>query len=195
MPSRLLLLIALLWLSSFVVHAQVLQTDIDVPARFQVYGGYSYLSNSLNGVAGSHHALNGFDAGMGFPAWHGLRFKLDVASYNGNNLGAPQHPYFVMGGAQYNWRLGRETLFAEGLGGDAGANKTWGANHAQGQTASFCSLLGGGVDTRITHAVTFRVEGGYQYSYFALIKNYVPYRIPGLPVNFLRASGGLVWEF
>jgi len=140
MPFRLIPLIALLCLSS------ALYAQSEAPARYQIYGGYSFLSNSLDGVTGSHHPLNGWDAGIAFPSWHRLRFKIDTAGYLGSNLGAPQHPIFIMGGGQYTWRIKRESVFAEGLAGTGAANKTWAANNAQGQTASFVSLAGGGLD-------------------------------------------------
>lgn len=191
-PSRLTPLIAMLCLTQ-VLHAQ----NREVPARFQIYGGYSYLSNSLNGVPGSQQALNGWDASMAFPSWHNLRFKIDASGYLGTNLGAQQHPYFIMGGAQYSRRLGRETVYVEGLGGDGGVNRYWGANKTAGETASFVGFVGGGLDTPITRRIAFRVAGGYQYSYFALatLPYYNPYRIPGLPTNFGRLSSGLVFQF
>lgn len=192
MPSRLLSLIAMLCLTQL-LYAQ----NREVPARFQVFGGYSYLSNSLNGVPGSRQPLNGWDASVAFGAWHNLRFKIDVSAYYGTNLGAPQHPYFILGGAQYSRRLGRETVYGEGLGGTGGTNEFWGANQTRGNTASFAALMGGGLDTPITRRVAFRVSGGYQYSYFALagLKTNIPYRIPGLPTNFGRISSGLVFQF
>ena len=190
MPSRLFLLIALLCLSP-VLHAQS-----GAPARYQIYGGYSFLSNSLNGVPGSHQPLNGWDAAVAFPSWHSLRFKIDTSAYRGTNLGAPQHLFFIVGGGQYTWRIGRESVFVEGLGGTGSANKSWAANNALGQTASFAALVGGGLDTRLTRRIAFRVEGGFQYSYFALAGQYsAPYRIPGLPTDFGRVSSGLVWQF
>ena len=191
MPFRLFLPIALLCLSS------ALQAQSEPRARYQIFGGYTFLSNSLDGVTGSHQPLNGWDAAVAFPSWHRLRFKIDVAAYRGTDLGAPQHPYFILGGGQYAWRFGRESVFVEGLAGTGGANKTWAANNAQGQTASFASLIGGGLDTPVTRRIAFRVEGGYQYSYFALERpiTLVPYRIPGLPNNFGRISSGLVWQF
>src|SRR5580658_6149829 len=137
MPSRLFALIAMLCLPA-ALHAQS-----EAPARFQIFGGYSFLSNSLNGVPGSHQPLNGWDAAMAFPSWHRLRFKIDVSGYMGTNLGLPQHPYFILGGAQYTWRFNRESVFVEGSGGVGGANQTWAGNGALGQTASFASLLGG----------------------------------------------------
>lgn len=190
MSSRFFSLIALLCLTS-ALHAQT-----EAPSHFQIYGGYSFLSNSLNGVPGYRQALNGWEGAMAFPSWHGLRFKVDATGYSGTNLGAPQKPYFIMGGGQYNRRLGRETVFVEGLAGDGGANKTWAANKAVGETASFVGYMGGGLDTPITRRIAFRVGGGFQYSYFALNgKGETPYRIPGLPTNFGRASSGLVWKF
>jgi hypothetical protein len=191
MPSRLFALIAMLCLPA------ALYAQSESPARFQVFGGYSFLSNSLNGVPGSEHPLNGWDADMAFPSWHRLRFKLDVSGYIGSNLGLPQRPYFILGGAQYTWRIRRESVFVEGLGGVGGANRTWAGNGALGQTASFASLLGGGLDSRIKEHLVFRVEGGYQYSYFVLGHpvSLIPYGVPGLPTNFERISSGLVWEF
>jgi hypothetical protein len=136
---------------------------------------------------------------VGFPAWHSLRFKIDVASFRGSNLGAPQNPLSIMGGAQYARRVKRESVFVEGLAGDIAMNEYWGAGGTRGGTASFASLLGGGLDTPITRRIAFRVSGGYQYSYFALVSSMqtgeVPYRIPGLPTNFGRISSGLVWKF
>src|ERR1019366_6767339 len=117
MPIRLCSLIALLCLS-FVVHAQS-----QAPARYQIYGGYAFLSNSLNGVPGSHQPLNGFEGAVAFPSWHRLRFKVDTFAYRGTNLGAPQHPYFFAGGGQYTWRIGRESVFAEVLGESAAPTK------------------------------------------------------------------------
>lgn len=192
MPSRLFSLIALLCLLP-ALHAQW-----EVQSRYQVYGGYSFLSNSINGVAGSRQPLNGWDASMAFPAWHDLRFKIDAFGYRGTNLGAPQHPYFILGGGQYNWRFRKESVFVEGLIGNGGVNKNWGANGIPSETASFSSLVGGGLDTPLTRHIAYRVGGDFQYAYFALqgpLPNLAPYRIPGLPTYFGRISSGLLWQF
>jgi len=192
MPFRIVLLTIMLCLVS-ALHAQS-----EAPARFQIYGGYTYLSNSFNGIPGSRQPLNGWDASAAFPAWHSLRFKIDTSSYRGTNLGAPQHPFFIMGGGQYSRRLGRETVFVEGLVGVGGLNKDWGANKIAGETASIVTLAGGGVDTPLTRRIAWRVDGGFQYSYFALQSanaSIIPYRIPGLPTYFGRVSSGLVWKF
>jgi hypothetical protein len=196
MPTRLFSLIALLCLTP-ALHAQS-----QAPERYQIYGGYAFLSNSLNGVTGFHQPLNGYDASVAFPSWHNLRFKVDFSAYRGTNLGTPQHPYFILGGGQYSRRIGKETVFVEALAGTGGANQSWGTNtaNANGQSASFASLVGGGLDTPVTRHIAFRVNGGYQYSYFCLESTsqstyLVPFRIPGLPTNFGRISSGLVWKF
>jgi hypothetical protein len=197
MTSRLFLSIALLCLSSSLrAQSQPPARYPEAPTRYQVYGGYSFLSNSLNGVPGYRQGINGFNAGFAIPPWHSLRFKVDFSAYRGTNLGAPQHPYFILGGGQYDIHLGRETVYVEGLVGVGGANKTWAANNAVGQTASFAADAGGGLDLRITRQIAFRVGGDFQYSYFALTGKYaVPYRIPGLPTGFGRINSAIVWQF
>ena len=165
---------------------------------YQIYGGYTWLSNSFNGIPGSEHPLNGWDAAVGFPDWHNLRFKIDVYGYRGTNLNAPQNAFFIMGGGQYDVRIRRETLFGEVLMGDGGLPDNWGPNGIPSETASFAVLMGGGFDTPITRHLAFRTAGHYQYSYFSLKGPppiYLPYRIPGLPTNFGRFTTGLVWNF
>ena len=150
------------------------------------------------GTAGSHQPLNGWDASFAFVPWHGLRFKVDTTGYRGTNLNAPQHLFFIMGGGEYSHRLGRESVFVEGLGGTGGANRYWGANQTPAQTASFAAFMGGGVDTPISKRFAWRVEGGYQYSYFQLIQSLAtltPVYNTNLPTNFGRFSTGLVWSF
>ncbi len=192
MHFRLFFLIALLCLSP-VLHAQS-----DAPARYQVYAGYSFLSNSFNGVPGSRQPLNGWDTAIAFPAWHSLRFKIDTFGYGGTNLGASQDAFFIMGGGQYSRRVHRETVFVEGLAGDGGLNRDWGANKVPGETASFAAVAGGGVDTPLTHSFAFRASGGFLYSNFVLVQSLqtlVPYDLPGLPNFFGRISTGVVWNF
>jgi Lipid A 3-O-deacylase (PagL) len=184
-----------LFLLSILLPAELgAQTQASAP--FQIFGGWSYLSNSFNGVRGSRQPLVGWDAAVAFPAWHNLRFKIDVSGYDGTNLGAPQRAYFIMAGGQYEKRWGRERLFAQALVGDGGLNRNWGAGGIPGGIASFSTLLGGGVDTPFSGHFGIRFEGGFQHTTFALIQsvsNPVPYRIPGLPTYFGRFSAGLVW--
>lgn len=174
--------------------ALLAQSASSVP--FQISAGYDRISNSFNGVPGSRQPLDGWDAAVAFPSWQNLRFKIDYSSYSGTNLGAPQDAYFIMGGGQYEWNIGRERLFAEGLVGEGGINRYWGANRAQGSTASLAERVGGGLDTAVTRHFAIRVEGGFQHTNFALIESptdQVPYRPAGLPNYFGRIGAGIVW--
>lgn len=165
----------------------------------ELYAGYTYLSNSTNGVPGARQPLNGYDASFAFAAWHGLRFKVETFSYHGTNLGASEDPMFIMGGGQYSRRIGREIVFVEGMAGDMGMNRDWGANQSHGETASFATLLGGGFDSPLARHFALRASAGFVYENIALqgplATGLVPYRIPGLPNYFARISTGLVWPF
>jgi hypothetical protein len=165
-------------------------------APYQIFAGFTYLSNSFNGTPGARQPLIGWDASVAFPPYRHLRFVIDFSDYSGNNLGAPQHAYFIMGGGKYERRFHKEGLFVKALVGDGGINRNWGANAARGGTASFSTFVGGGVDTPISRRFGIRVEGGFQHANFALIQSTtdpVPYRIPGLPNYFGRISTGLIW--
>jgi len=200
MTSRLCLLLAMLALMS--VAAVGLQAQSEAATqphmRFQLYGGYTFLSNSFNGLPGARQPLNGWDASISVPGHHDLHFKFEASGYRGTNQGASQSSVFIMGGAQYNHRFGREIAFVEALAGDGGLPRYWGPNGAPGETASWVSVLGGGLDTPISRRFAFRVSGGYQWSNFKLIDNItqiLPVQTPGLPNNFWRISSGLVWSF
>jgi len=190
MRTQSLLLLALFSASA----GAVAQTRPSPP--LQVYAGYSWLSNSFNGVPGARQPLNGWEASVATPAWRNLRFRIDYSGYLGNNLGAPQHPYFILAGGQYDYHLRMERLFAEALFGDCGLNGNWGPGQSPGSSASFATLLGGGVDTPVSRHLAVRFEGGYQHTNFALYKSVTdkyPYQLPGYPKNFARISAGLVW--
>jgi hypothetical protein len=171
----------------------------DGASRYQLYGGYTWQSNSFNGTPGNQQSLNGFEASVAFPyVWRGLRFKADASFYRGTNQGAPQNGYYITGGWQYDYRFGRETLYGEVLAGDIGINQNWGPNQDPGMTASFTVLTGGGLDTPISKRFAIRVGGDFVYENFALIQSVndtVPYRVPGLPNFFGKVSSGVVWKF
>lgn len=166
--------------------------------RFELYGGYAFLSNTINGVPGSQQSLNGWVAEFAVPPWHNLRFKFDVSGYSGTNLGALQKPYSITGGGQYTWHLRKESLFAEAMFGTAGINRYWGPNQLPGDTASFISILGGGVDTPVAPHFAIRLAADYQWTNFSLIQSVsdaVPYTYPGIPRYFARITAGPVWRF
>lgn len=190
--------VRLLWMALLVLSLSTLASfaQSSDSSSYQIAGGFSYLSNSINGVPGARQPLLGWEASLATPAWRNLRFKIDYSGYLGNNLGAPQHPYFIVAGGQYDHHLGKENLFAEALFGDCGLNGNWGPNGSPGSSASFTTLLGGGLDTPVSKHLAMRFEGGDQYTNFALYTsvNYqFPYRLPGYPKNFARLSAGLVW--
>jgi len=192
MRPPLFTLIALLCLTS------AIRAQREDSVRHEIFGDYTFLSNSLNGLPGSRQPLNGWEVGVAFPSWNNLRFKFDISGYRGTNLGAAQQPLYLLAGAQYDFHLRKETLFAEGLAGEGGANKNWGPNNAAAELPSLAAIFGGGLDTPLTRRISFRVSGDYQYSNFALKgpgPNFFPYRPPGLPNNFARISTGLVWLF
>jgi len=188
-PDRLLL--SLLLVLPIVSGAQ---SAPSIP--FEISGGFSYLSNSFNGVPGSRQPLTGWDGAVAFPGWHNLRFKIDVSGYNGMNQGGSQNSFFIVGGGQYEKTWGRERFFGEALAGEAGLNRDWGANGQRGDSASFATFVGGGLDTPIRRHFAIRFEGGFQHTNFALHESLsypLPYRIPGLPSYFGRAAASLVW--
>lgn len=194
MSARQFACVLILCLAGY-VHAQT-----PAPHRRELFAGYSLLSNSLNGVSGSHQVMNGEEVAVELSPWHNLRPKFDAFAYQGSNLGAAEHPYFIMFGGQYDKKLGRETGFIEGLGGEGGVNANWGANGAIGQTASFSAILGGGLDTPLSPRFAFRVQGDFQYAYFKVavsrgVNTGAPIYVPGLPVFFGRVTSGIVWRF
>jgi hypothetical protein len=170
----------------------------------QVYAGYSWLSNSFNGVPGSQRALNGWNGGVVFQPWHHLHFKLDYSMYRGMNAGAPQHAFFIMGGGQYGATFHRERFYAEGLVGEGGLNGNWFVGDVSaylrghsGSGASLTEFLGGGIDTPINRYAAVRVEGGAQHSNFVPIdpaaEGSYPHHLAGVPNYFGRFSVGMVW--
>lgn len=176
----------------------------DKAPAYQIYGGYSRLSNSFNGTPGSRQPLNGWNAGIAFAEWHHLRFKLDYSMYRGTNLSSPQHALSLLGGGQYDVSFHRERIFAEALVGEAGLNGTWYKSNSAGYqngntggTASLAEFLGGGVDTPIGKNTALRIEGGVQHTNFNPIEplpNPVSYHVNGLPNYFGRFSAGIVWS-
>ena len=170
---------------------------------YELYGGYSLLSNSPNGVKGARQPLNGFEAELAMLRWHGLRFKVATSDYRGTNLNAQEHLLFLTGGGEYDHRVGsREVGFLEGLMGNVAMNKNWMANGAAGQTASFLGIAGGGLDTSIGHNLAIRVKGDFLYMNLhpgiAALPSPAPIYpngVHGLPNFYARMGAGLVWSF
>ena len=205
MPNLFVVMAAILSVSSL-LHSQASPDARETQAardtaRFQLYGGYSYQSNTFNGAPGHRQSLNGWDASLAFPyIWRGLRFKAEVTGYRGNNYGAPQNATYITGGFQYDRKIGRETAYGEILAGDVSINQNWGPNAETGYTTSFSTILGGGIDTRISHRFSIRTGGDFVYTNLYL-QNQKPsvYRqpedFPGRPNYFGRVTTGVIWKF
>ena len=56
-------------------------------APYHIYGGMTYFSNSFNGLPNFRSHLLGWESAISFPAWRGLRFKVDVSGTTGENYG------------------------------------------------------------------------------------------------------------
>lgn len=180
------------------LHAQDHQQQWQ--SLYQLSGGYSFLSNSPNGVKGARQPLNGWDLDLGMLRWHGLRFKIATGDYRGTNQNAQEHLLFLTGGGEYDRRFGREVGFVEGLMGNVAINKNWMQNGEAGQTASFLGIMGGGIDTPIGHNLAIRVKGDFLYMNLhpALAPQATlayPNLVHGLPNFYARAGAGLVWYF
>jgi len=201
--SRIKLLVQRFVILALLCSSAVAAAQQQAAPPIQVYGGYSSLTNSFNGVPGSQKGLSGMSAGIAGPPWRHLRFKLDFSEYRGTNLGNPQHSLFFMGGAQYERMFHRERFFAEALLGEGTLNGNWfiadttGYAHAHtGMTASLAEFLGGGIDTPVSHHFAIRVEGGVQHSDFVPIHPEpvdTPYHLAGIPNYFPRFTVGMVW--
>jgi hypothetical protein len=168
----------------------------ETPPPYKIYVGMAYQSDSFNGVPNFRSPVLGWDTSVAFPAWRGLRLKIDASRTAGENQGAQQRALFILGGAEYGRRLGPERLFAHALFGNVSLNRYWGPNKLPGMTASFAMLFGGGVDTPIGRHFSIRAEADIQHTNLDLVKSLPwsePYRIPGMR-NFMgRFSTGLVW--
>lgn len=182
--------------ASSILLPRLLSAQSVASAPFQISAGVTRLSNSFNGLPGSRHRLDGWDVSAALRSWHGLRFKATVSKFNGSNLGTAQNAVFIMGGGQYEHYFRREGLFGEALFGDGGLNRNWGPGAIPGNTASFSTMLGGGLDTPLGRHFALRVQGDFQWANFALVEPKplnAPYEIPGLPNYFARISTGLLW--
>ncbi|HEV2134664.1 MAG TPA: acyloxyacyl hydrolase [Terracidiphilus sp.] len=186
----------LLFVATSLLFFHPLAAQSTASAPYQIFAGVTRLSNSFDGLPGSRHPLDGWDASAALRSWHGLRFKVAVSKFNGSNLGAAQNAIFIMGGGQYEHYFHGEGLFGQAMFGDGGLDRNWAPNGGPGNTASFSTLLGGGLDTPLGHHLAIRVEGDFQWANFALVEPKplnAPYEIPGLPNYFARITTGLLW--
>jgi hypothetical protein len=190
-PAKLLLFCLLI---PATLYAQNTHSQASGNQKYDIFGGYSLLSNSFNGhsSATSHVPLNGWDAAFSAPIRNALRFKADVSGYYGTSLGDPQRPVFILGGAQYSKHFGKETGFLEGLLGVGAINSSFWGGQGSVSRATFAAVVGGGLDTPISQTLAFRVQGDLLHANFTISDSN---EIHGLPNYFGRFSAGLVWKF
>ncbi|HTU51419.1 MAG TPA: hypothetical protein VMF56_12535 [Acidobacteriaceae bacterium] len=199
-----LLVVCSVWLG-FALPSALLAQEANSEAagfnRYDLFGGYSFLSNSFNDYSfpgTSHVPLNGWDAGFAFrtwhqldnSSWHRLGAKVDVSGYYGTSLGSPQRPILVLAGPLYRWTFGKNSPFIEGQVGFGHLNSD-GLFPSPTSNNSFAVFVGAGYDRRITPRVGFRVEGGMFHTNFSSGSP----EIHGIPNYFARISTGLVWHF
>lgn len=194
-PTALLLSFVALWLPvcSPEARAQAQPSTGSPVGAFEVFGGYSLLSNSFNGHASgpSHQPLNGWDAAAEIPVTAHWNIKVETAGYYGTSLGSPQHPIFVLGGAAWKHHFGKETGFVEGLAGLGHLNANWWGGEGPGDTNSFATDAGAGLDTPMGSRLAWRIQGDFQYSNFTIPND----QIHDLPNYFGRFTTGIVWRF
>ena len=71
------------WLTLFVLllSAPITFAQSSDSSSYQISAGFSYLSNSVNGVPGARQPLAGWEASLASSAWRNLRFKIDYSGY------------------------------------------------------------------------------------------------------------------
>jgi hypothetical protein len=205
MRAFLLLVVCSVWLCIALpstLLAQKANSEVASYNRYDLFGGYSFLSNSFARPSGetSLVPLNGWDAGLAFRAWHQLDanrpwhrlgIKTDVSGYYGTSLNSPQRPIFLLVGPQYTWPLGKNSLFVEGQVGFGHMNNNWNPFNLAATDNSFAAFVGGGFDHPIASRLAFRVEGGMLYTNFSFSND----ESLDFPNYFARISTGLVWHF
>lgn len=168
-------------------------TEANRAKQYEVFGGYSFLSNSFNGhsSATSHQPLNGLDISVAARAGRGVSLKADASGFYGTSLGSPQGPIFVLGGLQYLAPVGREAVFVEGMLGYGHLNQSAWGGATPIQTSTFAWVAGGGVERELTPRTAFRLQGDLLSASFNIPDD----QIHDLPHYFARLSAGFVWCF
>jgi opacity protein-like surface antigen len=175
MIRKLGLMAVLFFAVSFAAHAQVEDN------KFQVYGGYSFLHFSDNGSFNQ----NGWELQGQYKIFPFLGAVADFSGDYGN--GVSTH-YFLFG-PEVHWPA-RVSPFAHVLIGAAhvGSNIEIGTTPpivVSASDTSFATAVGGGIDTRITHGVYWRIFQA----------DYIHSSAFGGEQNNVRVSTGIVVHF
>jgi hypothetical protein len=139
-----------------------------IPTKGNVFFGYSYLDSDLSGNRASVNGWNGSLEGKVFPfvgivadlsGYYGSQnFPVSCGSFGtGCAVSAKANMHSVVFGPRVSVPIGKFTPFGEAL---------FGVSHISGSATgfsdsntSFADAFGGGLDYRIVHGLSFRVEG------------------------------------
>jgi hypothetical protein len=160
----------------------------------EIYGGYSYLSNSFNSHEGFRGpGLNGWDAAGSFPITKRLGVKVEGLGFYGTSLTYSQAAHFFLGGVQYTRSFSKESVFVHGLAGIGHINTDALTLGGQGPKSNFsiATDAGGGIDTPISKRLAWRVEAAMLFADFTPASD----QIHQTPNFFARVSTGVAWRF
>jgi opacity protein-like surface antigen len=152
--------------------------------KAEVFGGYSYLRES---VAGSGFNFNGGSGSLAVNPTNWLGIVGDVGGYHLNESGLGVTLITFMAGPRISFRTGgRMTPFAQALFGGAHVNASF--SGSSGSDNAFATALGGGLDYNVgTHIAIRLIQAEYLLTKFN----------DGLNnrQNNARISAGIVFRF
>jgi hypothetical protein len=168
MLRKLSLLLGLFFLISLSAHAQAI-TD-----KVELFGGYSYLRQDSATPAN----VNGWELSGQYKFANWIGAVADFSGDYGSTAGISSSFHTFLFGPQVSWPS-RVSPFAHVLIGGAHFSIPGAA-----QTA-FASAIGGGIDTRIAHGLSWRIIQG----------DYLITRFGSTTQNNARISTGIVVRF
>ena len=180
----------------------------EIETRATIFGGYSYLRNASNGFGGwEGQGTFNLTRNLGVTAdLSGASLTPFSFSVLGVSAGTSQHLYNYLFGPTVTANLGRSSVFAHALFGEAHSSLVAGVNLpvvggiSTGLTSanSFAMAFGGGVDIGLTRHLAIRAV---QVDYIRTQFNTIDALAAGLSSNLdnrqnsFRYSTGIVFRF
>jgi peptidoglycan-associated lipoprotein len=180
----------------------------EIETRATIFGGYSYLRNASNGFGGwEGQGTFNLTRNLGVTAdLSGASLTPFSFSVLGVSAGTSQHLYNYLLGPTVTANLGRSSVFAHALFGEAHSSLAAGVNLpvvggiSTGLTSanSFAMAFGGGVDIGLTRHLAIRAV---QVDYIRTQFNTIDALAAGLSSNLdnrqnsFRYSTGIVFRF
>jgi hypothetical protein len=162
------LLLGLFFVLSLSAHAQ------GISDKVELFGGYSYLRLDSSPQVN----LNGWELSGQYKFADWIGGVADFSGHYGSPAGVSSSLHTFLFGPQVSWPS-RVSPFAHVLIGGA----RLGAGGLS--TTSFASAIGGGIDTRIGHGLSWRIIQG----------DYLLTRFGSTTQNNVRVSTGVVFRF